>query len=71
MRTIRCKKCGARILVVPDVRKINRAIEEHVARHRIEMLMRGASKARAISEGARVRHELAQQVLKAAARRVA
>jgi hypothetical protein len=33
MSTIRCV-CGKRILVVPDLKAINRAVEEHIAEHK-------------------------------------
>lgn len=63
MKTIRCK-CGKKILVLPELKEMNKAIEKHVAEHRTKLLMKGVSKAKALAEGAHIRHLLAQQVLR-------
>jgi hypothetical protein len=62
MKLIRCE-CGEKILLLPELKKMNEAIEKHVAQHRTIWLTQGHSKAKILSEGAHLRHVLSQQVL--------
>ncbi len=56
--TITCS-CGAKILLVPNIKKMSEAIEAHVESHKLRI----TNPARAKEESERIRNNLAKQVL--------
>lgn len=60
--TIKCE-CGYEIMLVPDLKVMNKAIESHVAEH----VKKQPDKAKAEREAKRIGELLIEQVLKKAA----
>jgi hypothetical protein len=60
---IKCK-CGARILMLPNVKMMGKAIDEHVAMHRLKMEMEHCTEADAEAE--EIRDFLTTQTLEKA-----
>lgn len=56
MKTITCPDCGTEILILPDLKEMNKTIENHINKHRNGTIKGTLS-------CIKIRHSLAQQVL--------